>query len=184
VPPVAPPARASLSGLEFIDPELESSVRRGLTAVEELLRSSVQSSYPFVTETSRHLVDAGGKRFRPLVVLLAAGFGDPEAKTVVPAAVAIELTHLSTLYHDDVMDEAVLRRGAVSANSRWTNSIAILTGDFLFARASEITARKSLPISAPKPLESWRRPLRCFAKARSARRSVLVPAIRLPTIGK
>jgi heptaprenyl diphosphate synthase len=140
VPPVAPPARASLPGLEFNDPELESSVRRGLVAVEELLRSSVQSSYPFVTETSRHLVDAGGKRFRPLVVLLAAGFGDPEATTVVPAAVAIELTHLSTLYHDDVMDEAVLRRGAVSANSRWTNSIAILTGDFLFARASEITA--------------------------------------------
>ena len=138
--PVAPPARASLPGLEFIDPELESSVRRGLTAVEELLRSSVNSSYPFVTETSRHLVDAGGKRFRPLVVLLAAGFGDPAAKTVVPAAVAIELTHLSTLYHDDVMDEAVLRRGAVSANSRWSNSIAILTGDFLFARASEITA--------------------------------------------
>jgi heptaprenyl diphosphate synthase len=139
VPPVAP-ARASLPGLEFIDPELESSIRRGLTAVEQLLRSSVNSSYPFVTETSRHLVDAGGKRFRPLVVLLAAGFGDPEAPTVVPAAVAIELTHLSTLYHDDVMDEAVLRRGAVSANSRWTNSIAILTGDFLFARASEITA--------------------------------------------
>jgi heptaprenyl diphosphate synthase len=111
-----------------------------LTAVEQLLRSSVNSSYPFVTETSRHLVDAGGKRFRPLVVLLAAGFGDPDAPTVVPAAVAIELTHLSTLYHDDVMDEAVLRRGAVSANSRWTNSIAILTGDFLFARASEITA--------------------------------------------
>jgi heptaprenyl diphosphate synthase len=140
VPPVAPPARASLPGLEFIDPDLESRVRRGLTAVEQLLRSSVNSSYPFVTETSRHLVDAGGKRFRPLVVLLAAGFGDPDAPTVVPAAVAIELTHLSTLYHDDVMDEAVLRRGAVSANSRWTNSIAILTGDFLFARASEITA--------------------------------------------
>ena len=111
-----------------------------MTAVEQLLRASVNSSYPFVTETSRHLVDAGGKRFRPLVVLLAAGFGDPDAPTVVPAAVAIELTHLSTLYHDDVMDEAVLRRGAVSANSRWTNSIAILTGDFLFARASEITA--------------------------------------------
>ena len=137
---MAPPARASLPGLEFIDPVLEASIRRGLTEVEALLRSSVQSSYPFVTETSRHLVDAGGKRFRPLVVLLAAGFGDPAATAVVPAAVAIELTHLSTLYHDDVMDEAVLRRGAVSANARWTNSIAILTGDFLFARASEITA--------------------------------------------
>ncbi len=137
---VAPPARASLPGLDFDDPELEASIRRGLIDVESLLRSSVQSSYPFVTETSRHLVDAGGKRFRPLVVLLASGFGDPQAPAIVPTAVAIELTHLSTLYHDDVMDEAVLRRGAVSANARWTNSIAILTGDFLFARASEITA--------------------------------------------
>ena len=115
-------------------------MRRGLASVEEMLRASVHSSYPFVTETSRHLVDAGGKRFRPLVVLLASAFGDPDAPAIVPAAVAIELTHLSTLYHDDVMDEAVLRRGAVSANARWTNSIAILTGDFLFARASEITA--------------------------------------------
>ncbi len=138
--PIAPPARASLPGLDFIDPELEATIRRGLAAVERLLRTSVLSSYPFVTETSRHLVEAGGKRFRPLIVLLAAGFGDPDAASVVPAAVAIELTHLSTLYHDDVMDEAVLRRGAVSANARWSNSIAILTGDFLFARASEITA--------------------------------------------
>jgi heptaprenyl diphosphate synthase len=137
---MAPPARASLPGLEFIDPVLEADVRRRLTAVESMLRSSIVSSYPFVTETSRHLVEAGGKRFRPLVVLLASGFGDPQAPSVVPAAVAIELTHLSTLYHDDVMDEAVLRRGAVSANARWNNSIAILTGDFLFARASEITA--------------------------------------------
>jgi heptaprenyl diphosphate synthase len=137
---VAPPARASLPGLEFHDPALEAAVRRGLVDVEALLLRSVHSNYPFVTETSRHLVEAGGKRFRPLVVLLAAGFGDQQAATIVPAAVAIELTHLSTLYHDDVMDEAVLRRGTISANARWTNSIAILTGDFLFARASEITA--------------------------------------------
>jgi heptaprenyl diphosphate synthase len=137
---VAPPAQASLPGLEFADPALEAFVRRGLSDVEVMLRQSVRSNYPFVTETSRHLVEAGGKRFRPLVVLLAAGFGDPASPAIVPAAVAIELTHLSTLYHDDVMDEAVLRRGAASANARWTNSIAILTGDFLFARASEITA--------------------------------------------
>ncbi|HEX4428718.1 MAG TPA: polyprenyl synthetase family protein [Frankiaceae bacterium] len=138
--PIAPPLRASLPGLDLVDPVLEESIRRGLGAVEDLLRASIRSNYPFVTETSRHLVEAGGKRFRPLVVLLASGFGDPQAPAVVPAAVAIELTHLSTLYHDDVMDEAVLRRGAMSANARWTNSIAILTGDFLFARASEITA--------------------------------------------
>jgi heptaprenyl diphosphate synthase len=124
----------------FDDPVLEAAIRDGLDAVESMLRESVKSNYPFVTEASRHLVDAGGKRFRPLLVLLASQFGDVASPGVVPAAVAIELTHLSTLYHDDVMDEATLRRGARSANSRWTNTIAILTGDFLFARASEITA--------------------------------------------
>ncbi|MFN2626502.1 MAG: polyprenyl synthetase family protein [Mycobacteriales bacterium] len=131
---------AAPSTVEFDDPILESAVRAGLDAVEKLLRESVQSNFDFVTAASRHLVDAGGKRFRPLLVLLSAQFGDPHAPAVVPAAVAIELTHLSTLYHDDVMDEAPLRRGAASANSRWDNTVAILTGDFLFARASEITA--------------------------------------------
>ena len=124
----------------FDDPVLEAEIRSGLDCVEVMLRESVKSNYPFVTETSRHLVDAGGKRFRPLLVLLASHFGDPSSAAVVPAAVAIELTHLSTLYHDDVMDEATLRRGTRSANSRWDNTVAILTGDFLFARASEITA--------------------------------------------
>src|SRR6478735_3978011 len=130
----------SVPGLDLADPVLEDSVRTGLEAVEDLLRRTVVSEYSFVTETSRHLLYAGGKRTRPLLVLLAAHLGDPSAPGVVPAAVAIELTHLSTLYHDDVMDEAALRRGVVSANTRWTNTIAILTGDFLFARASEITA--------------------------------------------
>jgi heptaprenyl diphosphate synthase len=124
----------------FDDPVLETAIRGGLDAVEAMLRESVKSNYPFVTETSRHLVDAGGKRFRPLLVLLASQFGDALSPGIVPAAVAIELTHLSTLYHDDVMDEATLRRGTRSANSRWDNTVAILTGDFLFARASEITA--------------------------------------------
>jgi heptaprenyl diphosphate synthase len=128
-------------GLEVADPRLEAKVRAGLEEVEGMLLRRVRSDYPFVTEASRHLLVAGGKRFRPLMVLLAAhAAGDATAPGVVPAAVAIELTHLSTLYHDDVMDEANLRRGAVSANSRWGNTVAILTGDFLFARASEITA--------------------------------------------
>ena len=124
----------------FPSPALEAEVAGGLVSVEALLRSSVKSDYAFVTETSRHLVEAGGKRFRPLLVLLAAHLADPAAPGVVPAAVVVELTHLATLYHDDVMDEAELRRGAVSANSRWGNTIAILTGDFLFAKASDILA--------------------------------------------
>lgn len=130
---------ASLSGLG-IDGALAEDLRRGMEQVEKHLRDAVRSDYPFVTETSRHLVDAGGKRFRPLLVLLAARYGDPEAPGVVPSAVVVELTHLATLYHDDVMDEADLRRGARSANARWDNTVAILTGDFLFARASDILA--------------------------------------------
>ena len=123
-----------------VDPILEADMRAGLEAVETLLRDSVKSDFPLLNSSARHLADAGGKRFRPLLVLLAAQFGDPDAPGVVPAAVVVELTHLGTLYHDDVMDEATLRRGAPSANSRWDNSVAILTGDFLFARASDLLA--------------------------------------------
>jgi heptaprenyl diphosphate synthase len=130
----------TFGGIDFTDAALEAAIRGGLDAVESLLRESVKSDYPFVTETSQHLLAAGGKRFRPLVVLLAAQFGDPTAGGVVPSAVVVELTHLATLYHDDVMDEAVMRRGTASANSRWDNTVAILTGDFLFARASDILA--------------------------------------------
>jgi heptaprenyl diphosphate synthase len=93
-----------------------------------------------LTDAAEHLMEAGGKRFRPMLVLLAGQFGDARDKRIVPAAVAVELTHLATLYHDDVMDEADVRRGSASANSRWGNTVAILTGDYLFARASEILA--------------------------------------------
>ena len=101
---------------------------------------AVRADDDFVTEVAGHLVEAGGKRFRPLVSVLAAQFGDPARAEVVPAAVVVEMTHLATLYHDDVMDEAAVRRGARSANSRWGNTVAILTGDFLFARASHLLA--------------------------------------------
>ena len=127
-------------GLSWSDERLAAALRSGLAVTEALLSASVKSEYPFVTETSRHLVDAGGKRFRPLLVLLAAQLGDPTAPGVVPSAVVVELTHLATLYHDDVMDDAALRRGAPSANARWDNTVAILTGDFLFAKASQLLA--------------------------------------------
>ncbi|MER7164579.1 polyprenyl synthetase family protein [Micromonospora sp. NPDC000207] len=127
-------------GLSIADSRVEASVLGVLDSVEAELRSSVASADPFVTEAARHLVEAGGKRFRPLLVALGAQFGDPAGAQVVPAAVVMELTHLATLYHDDVMDEAAVRRGAPSANSRWTNSVAILVGDYLFARAADIAA--------------------------------------------
>ncbi|MCO1659383.1 polyprenyl synthetase family protein [Pseudonocardia humida] len=113
----------------------------GLDRVEDVLHREVRSDYTFVAETSLHLIDAGGKRFRPLFTLLAAQTGPrPDSTDVVRAAAVVELIHLATLYHDDVMDAATMRRGAESANSRWDNSVAILTGDFLFAHASRLVA--------------------------------------------
>ncbi|MFD7067582.1 polyprenyl synthetase family protein [Streptomyces sp. NPDC059913] len=127
-------------GLSVRDQALEAGVQAGLAAVESGLLDATKSSVPFITEAAQHLVRAGGKRFRPLLGILAAQFGDPDAPGVVPAAVVVELTHLATLYHDDVMDEAEVRRGVPSANARWSNSVAVLTGDFLFSRASHILA--------------------------------------------
>ncbi|GHE43144.1 geranylgeranyl pyrophosphate synthase [Streptosporangium violaceochromogenes] len=124
--------------LPVVDERLAQDLAGGLAEVEKLLRSSVESEDAFVTEASKHLIEAGGKRFRAMLVLLAAQFGAAGAPGVVPAAVVIELTHLATLYHDDVMDEAPVRRGSPSANARWDNTVAILTGDYLFAQASEI----------------------------------------------
>jgi heptaprenyl diphosphate synthase len=126
--------------LPIADERLAQDVATGLAAVEKLLRTSVESEDAFVTEASKHLIQAGGKRFRTLMVLLAAQFGDPSAPGVVPGAVVIELTHLGSLYHDDVMDEAPVRRGSPSANARWDNTVAILTGDYLFAQASDLLA--------------------------------------------
>ena len=127
-------------GYSLGDPTLESSLAAGLSAVESQLQESVKSEDQFVSQASRHLVDAGGKRFRPMLVLLAAHLGDAGNPDIQKAAVVVELTHLATLYHDDVMDEASRRRGTDSANARWDNSVAILTGDYLFSRASDLLA--------------------------------------------
>ncbi len=122
------------------DERLSASIAAGLVGVEERLAQAVKSDDDYIDATARHLVEAGGKRFRPLLTLLAAHLGDPQAPGVRDAAVVVELTHLATLYHDDVMDESPRRRGTQSANARWGNTVAILTGDFLFARASDILA--------------------------------------------
>jgi len=119
---------------------VEAAVTDGLAAVESILLNTAHPDDKLLTDASRHGSAAGGKRFRATLVLLAAQFGTPSDPRVVPAAVAIELTHLATLFHDDVMDEADLRRGSPSVNSRWSNSVAILAGDFLFAEASKILA--------------------------------------------
>ncbi len=126
--------------MTFIDSSLESELSKGLKEVEALLAEHIKGEYPLVVETSRHLVEAGGKRFRPMLTLIASHFGSGQNRQVIEAAVVCELTHVATLYHDDVMDEAPLRRGVESANSRWGNTVAILTGDYLFSKASDLLA--------------------------------------------
>ncbi len=127
-------------GMQLTDATLAADVEAGLALVEDGLRAAALAQHDVLRDASLHLIHAGGKRFRPMLLLLAAQFGNSRDERLVPAAIAVELTHQATLYHDDVMDEADTRRGSQSANSRWDNAIAILTGDFLFARASLILA--------------------------------------------
>ncbi|MBL1114770.1 polyprenyl synthetase family protein [Streptomyces sp. 110] len=122
------------------DHALADGLRAGQAAVEEGLLRATKSDVPFITETARELTRTAGRRLRPLLVLLAARFGDPGAPGVVPAAVVVELTHLAIHYHDDVRDEAAVRRDAPRPDANWDNTVAVLTGDFLFARASHILA--------------------------------------------
>jgi heptaprenyl diphosphate synthase len=111
-----------------------------LARVEQRLTEVSASPDPFLTEIAQHLIQAGGKRFRPLLAQLAVEFGESAGDRAVDAGVSVELIHLGSLYHDDVIDEAASRRGAVSVNANWSNTIAILAGDYLMARASELAS--------------------------------------------
>jgi heptaprenyl diphosphate synthase len=128
--------------------ELAADLHSDLTAVDQIVQDSVKSDVALLHEASRHLMDAGGKRYRPLLTLLAARFGDPSDPDVLRAAAAVELVHLAALYHDDVMDRATLRRGVPSVNAKWNDSVAILAGDFLFSRAFLLLA--ALPVRAAR----------------------------------
>lgn len=119
---------------------LEAGLAAGLEAVDRRLHEVVDHDNPFIAGASRHLLSAGGKRFRPMLTLLTSDLGHGVNDRVIEAAVAVELTHLASLYHDDVMDQADQRRGVESANAAYDNSTAILVGDLLFARASEVIA--------------------------------------------
>ncbi|MDN5716797.1 MAG: polyprenyl synthetase family protein [Janibacter sp.] len=120
--------------------ELTSRLTAGLQQVEALIIERTRSEDDFISEASLHLANAGGKRFRPMLTMLVAELGSGINEQVVAAAAGVELTHLASLYHDDVMDEADLRRGAPSANALYDNSTAILVGDLLFGTASDIIA--------------------------------------------
>ena len=131
-----------VAGVDFGDPAFAESVRDGVARIEEMIATELRSGDELMTEAVLHLFEAGGKRFRPLFTVLSAQIGpEPDAWQVTVAGAVIELVHLATLYHDDVMDEAQMRRGAPSANARWGNNIAILAGDYLFATASRLVSR-------------------------------------------
>ena len=133
------------------DKDLLAKLESGLELVEKQLIEAVKHTDPIAKVTTRHLIDAGGKRIRPTLVLLCAQLGQATQEKVIQAAVVVELTHIGTLYHDDVMDNAPKRRGVDSAHEIWGNSVAILTGDLLFARASQLVSKlgeKALTLQA------------------------------------
>ena len=121
------------------DPQLTARVAEGVAAVEARLYKEIDRGESFVSEKALHLTAAGGKRFRPMMALLASEYGErPGCPDVITAATSVEMVHVATLYHDDVMDEADRRRGVQSANSRWSNSVAILAGDALLAHGGAL----------------------------------------------
>jgi heptaprenyl diphosphate synthase len=131
-----------VAGVDFGDPEFATQVRDGVARIEDLMATELGKADELMAEAVQHLFQAGGKRFRPLFTVLAGSLGPrPDDGDVIIAGAVIELVHLATLYHDDVMDEAQVRRGADSANARWGNNIAILAGDYLFATASRLVSR-------------------------------------------
>jgi geranylgeranyl pyrophosphate synthase len=131
-----------VAGVDFGDAAFAATVRDGVAKIEQLMDAELRSADAIMTDSLTHLFAAGGKRFRPLFTVLSAQVGPkPDAAEVTVAGAVIELVHLATLYHDDVMDEAEVRRGAPTANVRWSNNVAILAGDYLFATASRLVAR-------------------------------------------
>jgi heptaprenyl diphosphate synthase len=125
----------------FGDAAFATNVRDGVARIEQLMETELRGSDDLMTDAVLHLFEAGGKRFRPLFTVLSAQLGPrPDADEVTIAGAVIEMVHLATLYHDDVMDEAQVRRGAPSANLRWGNNVAILAGDYLFATASRLVS--------------------------------------------
>jgi heptaprenyl diphosphate synthase len=131
-----------VAGVDFGDAAFAATVRDGVRRIEQLMDTELRSADEVMTDSLMHLFKAGGKRFRPLFTVLSAQIGpNPDAAEVTIAGAVIELVHLATLYHDDVMDEAEVRRGTPTANVRWGNNVAILAGDYLFATASRLVSR-------------------------------------------
>jgi heptaprenyl diphosphate synthase len=133
---------------EQVSATFDDAVRAHMELIESELLATVESENEVLSEAAKHIISAGGKRFRPQLVVLGSKFGPGPADDapVAVGAIVVELTHVASLYHDDVMDEAAVRRGSASANARWGNSLAILVGDYLFARASSLVTQLGMEV--------------------------------------
>ncbi|MFG2132186.1 polyprenyl synthetase family protein [Streptomyces sp. NPDC048751] len=144
--------RSIITRLAVRDRAWERRMQRGLEEVETRLQECVrEADDPRLSEVVGHLIAAGGKRLRPLLTLLGAEFGAPRAVGVVEAAVVAELIHTASLHHDDVMDEALIRHGVTSVNARWGNTVAVRSGNWLLAKAAQLSAgltTEAVPIQA------------------------------------
>ncbi|MGF2950169.1 polyprenyl synthetase family protein [Microbacterium alcoholitolerans] len=137
-------SRLGFSDRVFLGPasrRVASRIEDGLELVEAGLAEELKIADPVADAAARYLYEAGGKRIRPVLALLTAQLGEGNITPVIDVAKALELTHLGSLYHDDVMDGADTRRGVPAAHAVWGNNVAILTGDILFSRASQIMSR-------------------------------------------
>lgn len=126
--------------------ELYAGVAKDLNVIEQELAVSVSSDHALLTEAAMHLMKAGGKRIRPVIVLLAGKFGDYRLDVLKKVAVPLELIHMASLVHDDVIDDAETRRGRLTVKSKWDNRIAMYTGDYIYAKALTIIAELNDPV--------------------------------------
>lgn len=124
---------------------LYSYLKKDLNYIEEELEKTIEAQHPILQEASHRLLKAGGKRIRPVFVLLAAKFGNYDLQEIKKAAVALELIHMASLVHDDVIDDASLRRGQKTVKAQWDNRVAMYTGDYIFARALEYIGHLNKP---------------------------------------
>ncbi|WP_017755585.1 heptaprenyl diphosphate synthase component II [Calidifontibacillus oryziterrae] len=125
--------------------KLYTFINHDLNIIEQALKETIQSEHPVLKEASMHLLQAGGKRIRPVFVLLSGKFGNYNIDVIKNVAVALELIHTASLVHDDVIDNAELRRGAETIKAKWDNRIAMYTGDYIFARAVELMTKINKP---------------------------------------
>lgn len=124
---------------------LYSYLKKDLNYIEEELEKTIEAQHPVLEEATHRLLKAGGKRIRPVFVLLAAKFGNYDLEEIKKAAVSLELIHMATLVHDDVIDDSSLRRGQRTVKAQWDNRVAMYTGDYIFARALEYISHLNKP---------------------------------------